>query len=112
MGTKRTVFLSCCVLLMAALIGSGHISAQGQTKVTLFSVALDAGESGVVEGYIDCAVEQCAAFAITIHFDPAIVQVDRAEVGPYLGDRAFEAENVVDNETGEIRLAEIGRAHV
>ncbi len=108
MLTKRTVFLTCCAVLLLALVGSGQIGlAQDKTTVSLAPIILGVDQSGTVEATIDCAVDQCSAFAITLHFDPAIVRVEGAEVGPYLGERAFEAENVVDNTIGEVRLAAV-----
>jgi dipeptidyl aminopeptidase/acylaminoacyl peptidase len=102
--------LVCGLLLASVLVAlpsSHHVSlAQGQTTVTFTSLTLSVGESGVVDGIIDCAsATGCSAFDITIRFDPSVVRVDSAETGPYLGSQFFVAENAVDNDTGAVQLA-------
>jgi hypothetical protein len=104
--TNRLVRLLGILLVIGMATGSETGVAQGQVTVTLGTLALNAGASGVVDGRIDCPIEGgCAAFAIAIRFDPAVIRVDRAEVGPYLGEFITLAENAVDNENGAVRLA-------
>lgn len=111
MGSRRWFRQLLCLLWsVAAITGIVDIPrslAQDQTTITLDSISLEAGETGIVTGTIDCAVGQCGAFAITIHFDPLVVRIDRAEVGEALGTSVFPVENIIDNETGVVRLAAV-----
>jgi hypothetical protein len=101
-------FLTLFILLIVVLIfGGGPGSAQDDTTVTLTLVNLAPGDTGTVEGHITCAADGCSAFAVSINFDPAIVQVDSADAGPYLGDQVFVADNVIDNEAGVVTLAAV-----
>jgi arabinogalactan oligomer/maltooligosaccharide transport system substrate-binding protein len=94
--------------VVMALAGSGASVAQGQTTVTLGTLMLNVGESGIVEGRIECgAADGCGAFAMALRFDPAIIRADLIEAGPYLGADVFLAERTVDNQAGIARLAAV-----
>ncbi len=73
------------LLLLVLILGSILGNAQEQVTVTLSFANLAMGESSVVQGEIDCDGGGCSAFAITISFDPVVLQVDSAEVGPVPG---------------------------
>jgi hypothetical protein len=102
-------FVLCILLVLIFTLGS-LTSAQEPTTVSLTSITLAAGEAGVVEGQIECAADGCAAFAITITFDPSVLRVDSIEVGSILGEDVFVAENVIDNDTGSARLVAVALA--
>lgn len=96
---------------VTVLFGLTAAYAQPRATLTLSSLTLEVGESGVVEARLDCGDVQCSLFAITLSFDPAVIQVDSVELGAYLGDTAqgevFIAENQVDNAAGVLRLAAV-----
>ncbi len=103
--SRRITFIS---LFIVILVFSGGLSlSQDITTVTLSTLSLEEGESVVVEGRIECAADGCSAFDITFTFDPALLQIDSLEVGPYLGEDIFEVENSIDNEEGIARLAAV-----
>jgi ABC-type transport system substrate-binding protein len=106
---RRTRWLALALgagLLIGLAVGHPVSVAQGETTVTLGTLALNVGESGIVEGRIDCgAPDGCGAFALALRFDPAIIQIDQIEPGPYLGADALVVERTVDNAAGVARLA-------
>lgn len=106
MNRSRCFYLLVCFLSMGAAM-SGRLSglAQEHTTITLTSVTIDVGKTGIIEGHIDCAPGQCGAFAVILGFDPRIVRVDSAEAGEHLGESVLPVENQVDNIRGEVRLA-------
>ncbi|HLV33592.1 MAG TPA: LysM peptidoglycan-binding domain-containing protein [Spirillospora sp.] len=75
------------------------------TTVSLPLLAMQQGQSGVVEAEIECLADGCSAFDITIQFEPQVIRVDTVELGPFLGAQVFTAENIVDNEAGLVQLA-------
>lgn len=92
-------------LLLTAGIGPRiPARAQAPTTVTLSPLTLAPGESGAVVGAIVCGAAGCGGFSVTIRFDPAVIRVDAASAGPYLGERVFVGENVIDNDAGSVRL--------
>ncbi|MBZ0304149.1 MAG: SUMF1/EgtB/PvdO family nonheme iron enzyme [Anaerolineae bacterium] len=92
-----------CLLMVLTTIGSATF--QDETVVTLPALALSVGETHTLEAQIDCQVEACTAFEVTLEYDPAMLQIDSATIGPYLGNRVFEAENAIDSQRGIIWLA-------
>lgn len=96
------------LLLVALLALGGGYTAQAQevAEIRVGHHLTAPGTPLVVSLDINCSdVAGCGAFAIEILFDPTVVQIEQVELGPYLGESAFEAENSVDNETGSIKLA-------
>jgi len=89
------------------ILGGFAVGAQEQVTVTLTPIILAAEESGIVEGQIECADLGCSAFAVVITFDPEALQVDTAEIGPFLGEDFFPVENEIDNTEGWVRLAAV-----
>ena len=94
------------ILLMVFALFAGVVVAQDTevTTITLPSLDLEAGTSLVYDIEINCMADGCSAFDITLSFDPALIQVDELEVGPYLGEEVFEVENSIDIEAGTLRL--------
>jgi formylglycine-generating enzyme required for sulfatase activity len=108
MPSQRRFPLSILIIVALALIltnGSFGHAQDTVTTVTLASITVGVGETGTVEGIIECAADGCSAFAIAIRFDPAFLRVERIAVGPYLGAQVFVVENVIDNDAGIARLA-------
>jgi polar amino acid transport system substrate-binding protein len=96
------------VILVALAFGLGSSAAQGEpTTVTLGNLIVAVGQTGTVVGRIDCAADGCTAFDIQIRFDPAILRVDSAQIGPYLGTEILVVQNKIDNADGTIRLAAV-----
>lgn len=73
--------------------------------VELPLLAIQMGQNQLVEAQIACPLAGCSAFDITIEFDPQVIQVESVEVGPFLGEQVFTAQNVVDNMAGTVRVA-------
>ena len=95
------------VLIMIFVLCLGVAAAQDAevTTITLPPLALETDASLIYDIVINCLVDGCSAFDITLSFDPALIQVDELEVGPYLGEEVFVVENAVDTEAGTLRLA-------
>jgi LysM repeat protein len=98
-------FLRLIAGLLVFLLAPGMILAAEPITVSLPFVGIEAGQSLVVEAQIQCIEEGCSAFDMTIEFNPAVIQVDQIELGPFLGEQVFTAENSIDNEAGIVRLA-------
>jgi LysM repeat protein len=92
------------VIFLVFLISSAVFAAD-ITTVTLPLMVMEQGASNTVVGHIDCPVGGCSAFDVTITFDASVIQIDSAEVGPYLGEQVVTAENTIDNEQGIVHLA-------
>jgi formylglycine-generating enzyme required for sulfatase activity/protein-disulfide isomerase len=97
----------CVVVLVGWLVAGTSVAQVDPTTVTLGTVALAVGETTPIEAVIDCKVDGCSAFAITVRYDPAVLRVEAAEIGPYLGDEVLEVENKIDHEAGTVRLAAV-----
>lgn len=98
------VALAAVVILL--LINGGRTGfAQSRTTIRLDTITLGPGEQGAVTAQIECGAGQCGAFDLSIRFDPAIIQVDRLEIGPYLGTQPVVVENTFDNQAGSIDVA-------
>lgn len=96
------------LVLILMISGGLAVVAQGQTAITVPRLTLDNGTSGVVEARIMCAAPgECSGFNITLTFDPAVIAVDSAEVGPFLGEQVFEVQNAVDNVAGTVVLSAV-----
>jgi Tol biopolymer transport system component len=105
MSKAKIVTLWLGVVVVLSLLGGMRPSAaQGTAALTLTPLDVGVAETGVIEGRIDCA-GGCAGFAVTIRFDRALLRVEQAEAGPYLGDQVLISENAVDNPGGTVRLA-------
>jgi LysM repeat protein len=97
--TRRLAVFLFCFLYFRLLLAVDF------TTVSLPLLAMQQGQSGVVEAEIECLADGCSAFDITIQFDSQVIRVDTVELGPFLGAQVFTAENVVDNEAGLVQLA-------
>jgi hypothetical protein len=77
-------------------------------RLSLDDLTVNIGASGTVTARLDC-VPQCSLFALTLSYDPAVIQVMGVQVGDYLGSvmsgQAVVVENQIDNTVGEVRLA-------
>ena len=105
MKSRRILLTAASFLLLALPLISINISAaQSETVVSLTAADVGVGETAMIDGRIACAASGCGGFKLTITFDRNMLRVNRAVVGPYLGDNVFEAENTVDNATGQVRL--------
>jgi LysM repeat protein len=93
------------IMIFALCLGGALAQDADVTTITLPPLVLEAGASLIYEIEINCLADGCSAFDITLSFDPALIQVDELEVGPYLGEDVFEVENAVDAEAGTLRLA-------
>lgn len=81
-------------------------TAQVPTTVTLSTVDVGVAESVWMEARIDCGVaEGCGGFTVTVSFDRELIRVHSAEVGPYLGEQVFRAQNEIDNAAGTVKLS-------
>jgi LysM repeat protein len=93
------------ILYAIFLLSLKALQAADFTTVSLPLLAMVRGQSAVAEVQIDCITDGCSAFDITIQFEPQVIQVDEVELGPFLGDQVFTAENRIDNETGMVQFA-------
>src|SRR5690606_35005657 len=91
--------------LLVFLLAPGMVLAVEPITVSLPFVGIEAGQNLVVEAQIQCIEEGCSAFDLTIEFNPAVIQADKIELGPFLGEQVFTVENRIDNEAGIVRLA-------
>ena len=91
--------------LMMIAFTLGYVAdAQSTTTVTLPTLTLTVGEASEIAAQIDCQADACTAFALTIQYDPTLLRVDQARVGPYLGDQVFVVENRIDPFSGTVQL--------
>ncbi|MBZ0304150.1 MAG: hypothetical protein K8J31_30725 [Anaerolineae bacterium] len=90
-------------MIMAFTLGQ-VILAQAPSTVTMPRATLRVGVAQAVSVQIDCQAAACSAFALTIQYDPAILRVETARVGPYLGDQVFVVENHIDAASGTVQL--------
>jgi hypothetical protein len=97
-------------LAASLIVISGAAAAQtpAQATLTLSDLTLAPGSSGTVEAALGCS-PQCGAVALTLTFDPAVLQIDRVRLGGAFGEPAAGAiaalENAVDNGGGRLDLA-------
>ncbi|MDZ4765425.1 MAG: cohesin domain-containing protein [Chloroflexota bacterium] len=86
------------------------VSAQNPVVVTLPTETADVGEILTLTARIDCPTRNCSGYELTIRFDPAIVRVESAVPGAYVGANARTPAraNQIDNVNGVIRLAAVG----
>lgn len=92
--------------LLVGLLGT-TVSAQGRTVIAFSSPKLTVGETATVEARLTCGIDSCAAFEITLTYDPRLLRVNAVALGTYLGDQALVARNGVDNDRGEVALAAV-----
>lgn len=105
---KRLITIVGVLICLVIALGRADTAAQGQepTQIRLSHQITALDTTLVLPLEIDCgALSGCAAFSLEIRFDPVIIQVDQVDLGPYLGDSVFEAENRIDQVAGTIRLA-------
>jgi len=70
---------------MASFGITGISSAQASTILSIDSQALLVGESSTMAVTIECAVDWCSAYDISIRYDASLVRLDSLELGEYLG---------------------------
>jgi Tol biopolymer transport system component len=100
---RRLISLICLLGLLAG--GATLGTAQTTTTVSLSTHTVGVGATAAVEGHIDCAAGYCRGFAIVITFDPAVLRVESATLGPYLGMDASVELYMVDNTAGQVQLS-------
>ena len=72
------------------------------TTVSLSSITLNVGGSGVLQAMIDCVAPSCAAFQANLHYDPALLQIDSLHQGTFISGSAFEIPGMIDNGAGQV----------
>jgi len=100
-----TRFILCLGILAALIPGAASSQAQDQITIALSPATVGAGQPTTVQATVTCPSAQCSGFKISVRYDPAMVRIDSIELGPYLGESAFLAENTVDAVTGTARLS-------
>ncbi len=110
MGRRQWVtLLSLFIMGVALLSGVVETRAQGAVTVALSPVSVGVGEVTELRAEISCPLG-CAGFKATLSFDRALLRVESARVGPYLGPQVFEAVNTVDNAAGQVELVAVAMA--
>lgn len=92
-------------IVLALFLAPGVILAVEPVTVSLPLITLETGQNDTLDALIECPEAGCSAFGMTIEFDPQVIQVDTVEIGPFLGTQVLTVENVIDNETGQVRVA-------
>ena len=99
MMSRLLVIVGFLLTIPAALFAAEPIT------VALPLLAMQMGQNQLVEAQIACSLEGCSAFDITIEFDPQVIQIESVQIGPFLGEQVFTAENTIDNTAGTVRVA-------
>lgn len=92
-------------VLLFLLITFVTVRAQEKVALLMPQITLQVGDSRNLEVFIKCLTGTCAAFETTIGFDPTVIEVEAAELGPFLGEQSLVVANTVDNSTGTIMMA-------
>lgn len=96
-------------IMLVLLFPSSPMRAQTSATVRLSPLVLGVNQTGVINAIIDCPAQNCALFSGSLVFDPALLRVDAAEIGGFLGDsgQVFvdPAANLVNNPAGIVQLS-------
>lgn len=105
---------ACCAALIA-LGAAAPAWGQSQATLTLTDLTLPPGGSGVIEATFSCN-PACGAAALTFTYDPAVLQIDRVNLGGAFGEPGdglmAVLENGIDSAGGRLDLALLAAAPV
>jgi ABC-type branched-subunit amino acid transport system substrate-binding protein len=110
MISQKRIWFVPLVMALLSLCFSLGVTAQSEAIIHLSPLVLGINQSGVVNATIDCSGQNCALFAGTLVFDPALIQIDGVKFGSFLGNvEAGEVfvdptANLIDNERGIVQL--------
>jgi multiple sugar transport system substrate-binding protein len=92
-------------IVVGVLLFFSRAYAQEKVAIIMPQLQLEVGETRTVDAFIKCISGTCSAFEATIGFDPTIMEVEAAELGPFLGDPSLVVANEVNNTDGSILMA-------
>ncbi len=93
------------VLIVVIMASMSTVFAQEKVALLVPQMTLALGENRALDVLMNCLSANCAAFDVTFGFDPAVVEVENTELGPFLGDQVLSIANEVDNEAGLVHVA-------
>jgi hypothetical protein len=92
-------------LLLSLLLG-GHAQAQQSiVLLTIPEISMTVDETELLDVTITCTEGDCVGFDVTLEFDPAIIQVNSASLGEFLGETARVPRRGLQIGEGQVRFA-------
>jgi hypothetical protein len=105
---RRYILCLFAVFLVLPSTWLTNVSAQDDVVVSLPEVTIAIGETTTIVATIECPEAECDRLDITLHFDPAIIEVilNDSGIGTFYSDRTDIRllRNIIDNEEGVVRI--------